>query len=382
MTPNAVAFHMTTSRTVVMEEPGVLRTREVELPELGPDDVLVRVDHNGICGTDVHMYQGELDVPFPVVPGHEFSGVVEALGDNVDTDAKGESVAEGDAVAIVPGINCGECWYCNNLPSRPLACSNRTVYGFRSVDEPPYGHGGMSELVVVEGRGVFYRLPDGMDVALGALCAPISTATHALERAYQPGLPHLRESFGLGKSVAVQGVGPVGLMAVAAANAAGAGQVIAIDLVPERLAFAEEFGATDTFNVGEYGDGLVEAVKESTLGGVGPDVIIGAAGTAPAVEQAADIVRNAGTYVEVGHYHHSTVEFDPGTLVQKELDIYGSLAYPPNQFETSIALLERLHGEVPFPAMFDVQVGLDDAEEAYLKMARGEALCATIHPGW
>lgn len=370
------------SRTLVLTEPGHLEERTIELPDLGANDARIRTDHTGICGTDVHMYEGEMEVPYPVVPGHEFSGVVDALGSNVTTDAKGEQLEVGDSVAVVPGITCGECWYCENMPSRPLACSDRDVYGFRNVEEYPYAHGGMSEYVHLEEGTSFYRLPDDMDTSLGALAAPMSTGTHGLERAYQPGLPHLREGFGIGKSVAVQGAGPVGLMAMVAADTAGAGQIIALEAVPERLELSKEFGATDTVDITDYDSDaeLVEAVHDLTVGGVGPDIVLGAAGTAPAVTSAFKLPHNGGTYVEIGHYHRASVEFDPGDLVQKELDVYGSLAYPPNQFETSIAILDRTREDVPYEKLFNFDAGFSEATSAYESMADGTAFCATIHP--
>lgn len=101
--------------------------------------MLLRVERNGICGTDVHMNAGGMDLDFPVVPGHEFAGIVEHVGENVEADSKGDPVAEGDAAAVVPGYIETEDWYTRNLPSRPLACRDRSVYGFRSVDEPPTG---------------------------------------------------------------------------------------------------------------------------------------------------------------------------------------------------------------------------------------------------
>jgi len=372
-----------TARAVVMTDPGRVEERELEVPEPGPEEVLLRVELNGICGTDVHMNEGGMDLQFPVVPGHEFAGTVEEVGEDVATDSGGTPVEAGDHATVVPGISCGECWYCTNLPSRPLACEDRRVYGFRSAEDPPHGHGGMSEYVLVEADATFYRLPDGMSVEEGALVEPTSVATHALERAYEPGLPHTRESFGIGKTVAVQGAGPIGLLACAAADHAGAGQVIALDVIDERLSLAREFGATDAVDVGDHDDedAFVDALKERTPGGVGPDVVVEAVGHPDAVRQGLRLARNAGTFVEVGHYADAgTTEINPTDVVQKELDIYGSLAYPPNQFETAISMLSRA-GDVPFTDLFNFDAGFDRAADAYEAQAAGEAYRATVRPG-
>jgi L-iditol 2-dehydrogenase len=187
----------------------------------------------------------------------------------------------------------------------------------------------------------------------------------------------------MGKSVAVQGAGPVGLLTAAAARHAGAGQVIVVDLIEDRLAMAEEFGATDTVDVSEYDgeDDLIAGVKERTSGGVGPDVVIEAVGQPVAFRQAIEFVHDAGTVIEVGHYADAgTVEINPTDIVQKELDIHGSLAYPPTQFETAISMLDELE-DVPLTDLFDHRVGFDDVESAYEAQAAGEAYRATIHPG-
>lgn len=372
------------SRTLVMDESGALEERTIELPELGESEVLVRVELTGVCGSDVHMRAGGMDLEFPVVPGHELAGVVEEIGDGVTADAKGDPVAVGDSVTVCPGYNASEDWYTKNLPTRPLACSDREVYGFRGVEDAPHVHGGMSEYLIVEEEAYFYRLPDDMPTELGAIVEPLSVATHALERAYQPGLPNVREGFGLGKTIAVQGAGPIGLLTVAAADAAGAGTIVSVDMVDERLEMAERFGATDTIDLSEYdgGDDLVSGVKESTPGGVGPDVVVEAVGQPVAFGQAIEMVRDAGTVVEVGHYADAgTVAVNPTTIVQKELDIYGSLAYPPTQFETAIAMLAKGADEKPYDELFDCKVGFDEVERAYDEQASGEAYRATVHPG-
>lgn len=325
-----------------------------------------------------------MDLEFPVVPGHEFAGIIEEVGDAVAADSKGEPISVGDAATVVPGIVCGDCWYCNNVPARPTTCKNREVYGYFNVDAPPHGHGGFSEYVVIREDASFYKLPDDMDVELGALAEPLSVATHALEQAYAPGMPHAREGFGPGKSVVVQGAGPVGLLTIAAANNAGAGTIIAVDGIDKRLEMAETFGADELVDIDDHDgeDALIQAVKDRTNGNVGPDVAIEAAGFPPAVRQGIEMVRDGGTLVEVGHFaYNGEVEINPTRIVQKFVDVRGSLVYPPSQFETSISLLDQLEDEVPFRDLFNYKVGFEDATEAYEKQASGDAYRATIHPG-
>lgn len=370
------------SNAIVLTEAGNLDRRTVTVPDPGADQILLRVELSGVCGSDVHMWQHGLDLSYPVLPGHEFVGIIEELGADVGHDSARNPLAEGDALTVVPGISCGDCWYCDNMPTRPLTCNDRDVHGFRSVDEAPHLHGGMSQYFLLEDRAHFYKVPDSLPTEYGALVEPLSVATHAIERAYPPGIPHAREGLGMGQSVVVQGAGPIGLLTVATASAVGAGQVIAIDMIPDRLAMAERFGATDTIDINDYdGEEFIDAVAERTPSGDGPDVTIEAVGHPSAFEQALNIPHNGGTVVEVGHYFSAgEAAVDPSDVIHRQLDIYGSLAYPPGQFDTSISVLERTADRFPYGDLLNHQVGLDDATEAFEAQAAGESYRATIHP--
>jgi L-iditol 2-dehydrogenase len=370
------------AEAAVMAEPGSLERRRVTLPDPGPDDALLRVEVNGICGTDVHMYGGGMDLDDPLLPGHEFTGVVEHLGEDVNTDATGTSIKEGDWLTVVPGIYYGGDWYAQNMPARPPLSTDRDVYGFLNAEGTTLG-GGLCEYAVLTEDATYYRLPDGLDRELGALTEPLSVAMHAVERAVQPGLPSMREGFGTGRSVAVQGAGPIGLLCVAAARAAGAGQIIAIDAIDDRLGMAGRFGATETVDLTAHDDdeSLYDAVHDLTSGGVGPDVVVEAAGVPQAFRQALELVHDGGSVVEAGHYAYSgEVKINPTRIVQKELDIYGSMANPPGQFETALSLLNRWQDRIPFGDLLNFGVGLDNVTEAYERQAEGKAYRATVHP--
>jgi len=369
------------ANAVVMQEPGEVSVEEIELPNVGPDDVLLRVELTGICGTDVHMYNGGMDLDFPVIPGHEFAGTIEQMGENVEQDSQGAEIEEGDNLAVVPAMPGGEDdWYSRNMPARPRLSKDPDRFGFDSVGKEYAG--GMCEYTVLPPKAAYYKLPDDMDVELGALVEPLSVGMHAFERAMQPGLPHIREGFGIGQSVAVQGAGPIGLLAICSANAAGADQIIAIDAIDSRLELAGEFGATDTVDLTGYGkEELVKTVKQLTVGNVGPDIVIEAAGVPAALEQGIELPHDGGTFVEAGHFaYNGECEINPTRIVQKELDVFGSLAYPPTQFGSAIALIDQLRDDVPFRQLFNFKTTFDDAEDAYHAQESGEAYRATIHP--
>ena len=186
----------------------------------------------------------------------------------------------------------------------------------------------------------------------------------------------------MGQSVVVQGAGPIGLLTVATASAVGAGQVIAVDMIDERLEMAERFGATDVIDLDEYeGDEFIDAIAERTPSGDGPDVTIEAVGHPSAFEQALKIPHNGGTVVEVGHYFSAgTAEVDPSEVIHSQLDVYGSLAYPPGQFDTAISLLERTTDRYPYGDLLNYSVGLDGATDAFETQRAGDSYRATVHP--
>jgi threonine dehydrogenase-like Zn-dependent dehydrogenase len=172
----------------------------------------------------------------------------------------------------------------------------------------------------------------------------------------------------------------------AAADHAGAGRVIAIDRIDERLSMAREFGATDTVDVTGY-DGdeeLVSAIEERTDGNVGPDVVIEATGVPETVPQAIEIPHDGGTFVEAGHFAYTgDVEINPTRIVQKELQIIGARAAPASQFRAGLGVLHRHADEMPFLDLFNHRVeGLDAAAvaEAFEIQRGGGAYRATVHP--
>ena len=373
----------TTTRAVVMEEPGSFDVQEFDLPELGPKDVLMRVELNGICGTDIHISHGGMDLDFPILPGHEFAGYVEQLGDEVESDEFGVPLAEGDPICAMPFWKEEEDWYSRNMPHREQIFTGIAGLGLASVTTGNVG--GMSEYLVLPEQAAVYKLPQSLDVTTGALAEPMSIAVHAVERAVEAGFPLVKEGIGLGSSVAVQGVGPIGLLIIAVADYAGAGQIIAVDAMDDRLEFAERFGASDTVNITEYDDdaGVIGAVKELTDSGLGPDAVIEAAGVPQAVRQGIEMPHDGGYYVEAGHYaYNGEVEINPTRIVQKELTILGSKAAPSRQFGAGVKILADIVDEVPLDELFNHPVDMDVAsvEDAYETQASGGAMRASIHP--
>ena len=337
---------MVRSRAWIIVEPGKVTSEEFDIPEVAEDSALLKVEACGICGTDKHVYLGHAPkVPFPLIAGHEIIGTIEKLGSkaNESMNMFNGPLKTGDRVALAPrGKVCGHCYYCLNMPHRPALCpSPSIIYGFTSIKRKPSLWGGFAEYVyVLPGSNVF-KIPEDMSLERALLTEPISTALRAVERAYSPGEPFMGHGYGVGRSTMVLGAGPIGLMVVAALRYSGAGLIIVQDLISSRLDMASMFGADMLIDGRLPLEERLEKVREATEG-VGPDVVIEAAGVPQAFKEALDFARRGGKLIEAGNYtNNGPTEIIPFYICNKDLDIHGSWAYPSLIFKDAISMLER-----------------------------------------
>jgi len=320
--------------------PGDIRIDDVPEPTPGPGQVQVSVDWCGICGTDLHEYlEGPIFIPakgsphpitgaeVPVVMGHEFAGVVSAIGSGVS------HVAEGDKVVVEPYYVCGECSAC--VAGRYNICRKLGFVGLAG-DE-----GGFAEKCVVDSRWV-HPLGD-LPTDVGALVEPLAVAYHAVR------LSGLKP----GGTAVVFGAGPIGLVTAASLKAVGAGLVISVEVAAARKAKASVAGADVVLDPTETN--VPDAVRELT-GGAGADVAFECAGIDAVLASAIGSVRPGGTVVNVAIWGHAaTVQMND--LVLSEVNIIGSLAYCGDHPDT-IALLRD--GKVAAEQFITGRIGLDD----------------------
>ena len=338
----------------VLEDVGRLAVHDYPRPDVGEGTMLIDMELCGVCGTDIRLYGGNMKIPFPVIPGHEFVGRIKEIGEGAEKmEAKGKYLAEGDLVAVVPGTNlfCGTCYFCRLLPHKPTYCTNRRVMGVNlSSGEPPHLLGGWAEEVFVDAAHYFvYKIPDGVPAEVAVLTEPMAVSSRAIERAYSPGIQTSIKGFRSDDSVVVQGAGPIGLLAIATARITGAGKIIAVDMVDDRLEIAEKLGADYIIDMRSFTDrgSRVAEVKRLTSG-IGADVVIECAGVPEAFAEGIELTRRGGRFVEVGHYTDpGNVEVNPHTICMKDVDILGSWAYPPAQFDTALQFLERGMDDLP-----------------------------------
>ena len=332
----------------------------VEYPDpaaLAAGEVLVRVQMAGICGTDAHLWLGQLPIPLPVILGHESAGVVELLGTHGMPDWRGLPLAIGDRVTWASSLNCGECFYCR-LKAQPTRCLSRKAYGISyNASEAPHLRGGYAEKILLRAGSSIFKLPDALpfEAVVGAGCA-LTTAIHGLERA----------PVAWGDTVVIQGAGPVGLAALAVARESGAERLVVVGGPEHRLAIAREFGAHATVSLAEFPD--VASRREAVLRETGPhgaDVVIECVGHPEAVNEGLAFCRDGAQFLVLGQYANAgEIEFNPHTVTRKQLRMIGSWGFEPRHVDRALRMLGTKGWGERFAAEITHRYPLQQANEA------------------
>jgi 2-desacetyl-2-hydroxyethyl bacteriochlorophyllide A dehydrogenase len=343
-------------QAVTFKAPGEVRVEERPEPELlARDDAVVRVEATGVCGSDLHIYHGRIAIEPGFTLGHEFVGTVVAAGEGVS------GLAPGDRVLGCYCSACGSCFFCRRGDFHQ--CDNGRVFGHGKTLGSLQG--AQAEQVLVPNADLtLRRVPEGMsdDVALFAGDV-MGTGWHAVE---QTGIRP-------GDSIAVLGLGPVGLCAVQAAKAAGAARVIAIDSVADRLALAGDFGA-EAVHLTE--DDPRGAVKRAT-DGRGVDAAVEAVGHPDALDLACRVTRKAGTVSVIGVYSER-VQVHMGVVWIKGLTLRTGQANVIGHVDRVLAMLDA--GVLDPRPLVTHHMKLEDAAEAYEVYDRREALKIVMAP--
>lgn len=293
-----------------------LEVVEMPAPQPAQDELLIRIQACGICGSDVHGFDGSTGrrIP-PIVMGHEAAGVVEAMGDSVT------GFRPGDRVTFDSTVYCGSCFYCRR--GQANLCDRREVVG---VSTPAFRRmGAFAEYVVVPAR-IAYCLPDSMPFAHAALIEAVSVAVHAVSLT----------PIALDDTVVVVGAGMIGLLTMQAARAAGAGRAIVLDIDSARLDLARKLGASETLNSLE--PGAIDRIIEST-GGRGAHAALECVGATAPVKLAIDSVRKGGAVTLIGNVA-PTVEFGLQSMVTRQIRVQGSCA-SNGEYPQCIAMMAR-----------------------------------------
>ncbi|KAI0796728.1 xylitol dehydrogenase [Abortiporus biennis] len=335
---------------------------ERPIPEIFDDEVLVEVKKTGICGSDVHYLVhgriGDFVVNNPMVLGHESAGIVSKVGKKV------KNVKVGDRVAMEPGATCRICDDCKR--GRYELCPDMVF-----AATPPYD-GTLARYYRIPGD-LCYKLPDNLSFEDGAMIEPLSVAIHSVANI---------SGFRANQTAVVFGAGPVGLLCMAVARALGASRVIAVDIVPSRLEFAQKYAATETYlppkpepneSQNEYSERNAKLMKEQLgieeRGQKAIDLVVEASGAAVSIQTGINIARTGGTFVQLG-MGSPQVTIPITTLLVKELNFKGSFRYGPGDYALAIALVAQ--GKIDLKPLVTHRFKFDDAIDAFKATREGK----------
>ena len=343
-------------RAVTFQAPGEVQVDEVQEPELlAADDAIVRVETSGICGSDLHIYHGRVQIEPGFVIGHEYVGEVVAVGEEVTR------VEVGDRVLGTYGTACGECFFCRREEFHK--CDEARVFGHGKTLGSLQG--AQAELLLVPHANLTLRkVPEGLsdDVALFAGDV-MGTGFHAIDS----------RPLAEGETAAILGMGPVGLCAVQAAMAAGGSEVVAIDTVEDRLRMAESFGATPVHLTEQDPRAEVKKLTE----GRGVDLAVDAVGDPEALDLALRLARKAGTVSVTGVYAERA-EVHMGVLWIKALTLTSGHANVIKHLDPVLELLSA--GKLDPAPLVTHHMKLDEAPDAYRAYDNREALKIVLSP--
>ncbi len=321
-------------KQAVMTSPGTIEFREVPVPEPAPGELLLRMKRIGVCGSDIHVYHGKHALtPFPVVQGHEVSGIVEKIGPAV------RGFKPGERVTLQPQVYCGTCYPCTHGAYH--ICDHLQVMGFQTT-------GAASEFFAVPASKVL-KLGPGISLDQGAMVEPLAVAVHALGRS----------SGVAGKKVLVLGAGPIGNLVAQAALGSGAAEVLITDLSDYRLQMARECGVQAGVNPAKS-DLAAEVARR--FGRDKADLILECVGAQATIAQAVSVARKGTDIIVVGVFGEKPV-VDLGTVQDRELRLVGTLMYREPDWRRAIQLIGR--GKVKLDPLITDHFPFAEYKKAY-----------------
>ncbi len=334
-------------RKLIVTEPRHLSICQEEPPVPGPGEVGIRVAYCGICGSDIHAFQGKHPfISLPFNPGHEFSGTVFAVGKEVS------GFTAGDRVVCEPNLVCGKCPNCRT--GRYNICDNLKVMGCQS-------HGAMADCFLAPQEKTLH-LPQALSLRDAVLVEPLSVGVHAV-----------RVGGALfNRNVAIFGAGTIGLMVLVNVMRAGAKDVAVVDLSEHRLHLARKLGASCTFNAGQAD--LLDRLQRSKPD-EGYEVIFECVGVEKSVNDAVELVRKGGRIVVCGVFADD-IRFKVKYIQDREIEMVGSLMYTRRDVQNAIDLLAS--GRLNTSLIISREYPLDRAEEAFAEAVRGNETIKVI----
>ena len=333
--------------------------KEYPVPDPEPDAIVVRVTSAGICGSDLHVWRGDIRIammgPGPRILGHEMTGRVHKLGANVKVDSQAQPLKEGDRIIYPYFFPCLRCYQC--IRGQFAAC--QVKYPPPPIsDNAPHFTGAYAEYFYMKTGAFVFKVPDELpDEMLTPVNCALSQVIYSLRKA---GLK-------MGDSLVIQGAGGLGINATAVARDMGAGTIIVIDGVPERLELARQCGADEVIDINEAASPPDRTSKVMSLtGGRGADIVMEVVGVPAVIPEGIQMVRSGGTYLEIGNISlGQTVALDPSQLVWGNKDIVAVNMYDPAILPVAINFLQRNKDRFPLAKVVSHKFSLDKIDQAF-----------------
>ncbi len=349
-----------TAKVAMLTELNKIEVQEYPIPEVGDDDILVKVEGCGICGTDVHEWRKDPFSLIPVVLGHEGTGEIIAMGKNIKEDTQGNPVKIGDKIVTSVAV-CGECAMCKLHPELPNLCEGSKIQGLLPDNEKNHLNGWFSSHMLIQKGATFFNVSD-MTLDQRMLIELCAVAVHAVRRGINTGL------MPLASTVVIQGCGPVGLVVTAVLKTQGYRNIIAIDGTEQRLEMAKRLGASHTINFREYKslDDKIAYVKSLTHG-LGADFAFQCTGAPPAAAEVWKYVRRGGGLCEMGFFvNNGECQINPHfDICQKEITVVGSWTYGALEYPDTIAFVKQAcEIGLPLTDLITHRYGLNELNEA------------------
>jgi len=356
-------------KAAVVPEQGKVVIKEFEKPDVLERDMIVKVLLAGVCGTDVHLVYDDGEKPWKEFRlGHEWVGQIEEMGQGaIHEDAFGNDLSVGDRIVCYPKTwACGECYACKIL-LQPNLCLRPPL----GRELPDMGSA-FSEYIYIPDGSTIFRIPDDMKTEEAVLVEPFAGALRAFERAFSPGVPDRAQGFGPGKSVVIEGSGTIGTIMTILAKNSGAYPIIVIGGPENRLEKCREYGADIIIDIARMTrEERLEMVLKNTVKRLGADAVFECAGAPSAFVDGISMTRPGGTFVEFGHYtRRGTIPFDPFEVCQKDIQIFGSWGYGPQEFGAALRVIQACKNQgVDFSRIITHRFSLADIQTA-LDVAR------------
>ncbi len=350
-----------TAKVAMLTDKKKIEIKEFPIPALQDDDILVRVEGCGVCGTDVHEWKGDPFGLIPVVLGHEGTGEIIAMGKNVKCDTAGTPLKVGDKI-VTSVISCGECHICRMHPANTNLCDKQGVFGLIGHDNAQPLNGWFASHLLIRAKGATYFQVNDLNLNERMLLELATVAVHAYNRGSSTGLLNFNSK------VLIQGLGPVGLMMISVLRAAGINHIIAIDGTPKRLEMAKRLGAKTTINFRECDtlEKRVNAVK-AVSNGVGADFVFQCTGAPAAASDAYSYVRRGGGFCEMGFFvNNGEFSMNPHiAMCNKEINLVGSWDYSAEDYPTTMAFLRQAREmKIPIEELITHSYSLEQLNEA------------------